>query len=373
MHTRRHARPIGLLIRRKKELTLTADTVRERFSLPLIEMVAGVEVSSLFTLITGYHQILVNQWDVYKDSIRYTLWSIRLARDALRFHQRARDIPTFVARHCPFCVKSVCGHLLRRSLVSFRKRLKSIKNIYAWQSAIFFIFFSFTELHSLGHVLSPVGIRQNPDKVKAVTTWSNVATKKQAQSFLGLTGFYRRFIPDYASFTSCTHDFIAGKEPWSSKHDAIVSKLKEKLTSAPILILPNPANVFVVYTDASATYMGAVLHQVDPNSNQLLGGVAYEFKKFNKGELNYPVKKKKEFYAIILRTPKVATLPLRYAFHSLHGSPVIKVPLYPTNTHWTPRSLARILRRVRYGFYAILKVNRMGWRIGFVGEILVRI
>lgn len=159
----------------------------------------------------------------------------------------------------------------------------------------FLFFFSFTELHSLGHVLSPVGIRQNPDKVKAVTTWSNVATKKQAQSFLGLTGFYRRFIPDYASFTSCTHDFIAGKEPWSSKHDAIVSKLKEKLTSAPILILPNPANVFVVYTDASATYMGAVLHQVDPNSNQLLGGVAYEFKKFNKGELNYPVKKKRNF------------------------------------------------------------------------------
>lgn len=140
MHTRSHARPIGLLIRRKKELTLTADTVRERFSLPLIEMVAGAEVSSLFTLITGYHQILVNRGDVYKDSIRYTLWSIRLARDTLRFHQRARDIPTFVARHCPFCVKSVCGHLLRRSLVSFRKRLKSIKNIYACQSAIFFFF-----------------------------------------------------------------------------------------------------------------------------------------------------------------------------------------------------------------------------------------
>lgn len=67
-----------------------------------------------------------------------------------------------------------------------------------------------------------------------------------------------------------------------------------------------------------------------------------------------------------LRTPKVASLPLRYAFHSLHGSPVIKVPLYPTNTHWTPRSLARILRRVRYGFYAILKVT--GWGGGLASS-----
>lgn len=141
VHTRRHARPIGLLIRRKKELTLTADTVRERFSLPLIDMVAGAEVSSLCTLITGYHQILVNQWDVYKDSIRYTLWSICLARVALRFHQRARDIPTFVARHCPFCVKSVCGHLLRRSLVFFSKAVEEHKEHLRVARCNFFFFY----------------------------------------------------------------------------------------------------------------------------------------------------------------------------------------------------------------------------------------
>lgn len=157
--------------------------------------------------------------------------------------------------------------------------------------------------------------------VKAVTTWSNVATKKQAQSFLGLTGFYRRFIPDYASFTSCIHDFIAGKEPWSSKLDTIVSKLKAKLTSAPLIILPNPANVFVVDTDASAAYMGAVLHPVDPNSNQRLGGVAYESKKFDKAELNYPVREK-EFCAIIYALQKWRhfLLATRFILYTDHQS-----------------------------------------------------
>ncbi|GEQ72891.1 hypothetical protein JCM33374_g6579 [Metschnikowia sp. JCM 33374] len=90
---------------------------------------------------------------------------------------------------------------------------------------------------------SPRGILPNADKIETIQALSNIATKKQAQSFLGLTRFYRRFIQNYAKNTSRIHDFIAGKESWSAHHDTLVETLKAKLTTAHILIQ------FILFTD----------------------------------------------------------------------------------------------------------------------------
>ncbi|KAM9887128.1 hypothetical protein OXX69_013418, partial [Metschnikowia pulcherrima] len=73
--------------------------------------------------------------------------------------------------------------------------------------------------------------------------------------------------------------------------------LREKLMNPPILILPQPTSTFVLYTDASNYYMGAVLNQVDED-NKLQGVVAFESRKFKGAELNYDVREK-EFLAII--------------------------------------------------------------------------
>ncbi|GEQ72886.1 hypothetical protein JCM33374_g6574 [Metschnikowia sp. JCM 33374] len=289
---------------------LNANTIRERFPLPLIDDIfdtlAGAKVFSSLDLHSGYHQVRMNAKDVYKTAF------------VTPYGQYAWRVMPFGLTNAPATFQHLMNHifrtLLNRSVVIYlddilvfsktveehRIHLRQVLEILRTHKLVAKAkkcYFFQKELQFLGHVLSADGIRPNPDKVKAVREWSNVATVKQAQSFLGLTGFYRRFIADYASYTSCIHDFIAGKVPWSSTHDSMVTALKAKLTSAPILILPNPIHTYVVYTDASNYYMGAVLHQIDDN-NKLLGVVAYESKKFDRAELNYPVREK-EFYAVI--------------------------------------------------------------------------
>ncbi|KAM9925286.1 hypothetical protein OXX59_003971, partial [Metschnikowia pulcherrima] len=289
---------------------LNADTVKERFPLPLIDDIfdtlAGARVFSSLDLHSGYHQVRVRDSDVFKTAFvtpygqyAWRVMPFGLTNAPATFQHLMNDI------FRPILNRTVVIYLddilvFSKTTEEHRAHLRQVLQILREHQLVAKAkkcFFFQKELQFLGHVLSGDGIRPNPDKVQTVRAWSNVATKKQAQSFLGLTGFYRRFIKDYASYTSCIHDFIAGKVEWSSTHDSMVNALKEKLTSAPILLLPNPDNVFVLYTDASNFYMGAVLHQVDGN-NKLLGVVAYESKKFDSAELNYPVREK-EFYAVI--------------------------------------------------------------------------
>ncbi|GEQ71129.1 hypothetical protein JCM33374_g4810 [Metschnikowia sp. JCM 33374] len=93
------------------------------------------------------------------------------------------------------------------------------------------------------------------------------------------------------------YDFVAKKVPWGKLQQEMFLKVKENLVNPPLSNLPDPNNTYVVYTDASNYYMGAVLHQVDLY-NILQRVVAYEARKFSGAELNYDTREK-EFYSII--------------------------------------------------------------------------
>src|SRR5262249_44456711 len=135
----------------------------------------------------------------------------------------------------------------------------------------------------LGHIISAEGVAVDPSKVQAVLEWKVPTTPTEVRSFLGLVGYYRRFIQDFSSLASpLTHLTRKNvKFVWSSDCEQSFQELKRRLTSAPVLSLPDDSGGFVVYTDASLLGLGCVLMQHGKV-------IAYASRQLKDHERNYP-------------------------------------------------------------------------------------
>ena len=115
--------------------------------------------------------------------------------------------------------------------------------------------FAMTQCCYLGHIVGSGAVRPEPSKIEAV------------KEFLGLTGYYRRFIPNYASVAAPLTDLIKKHAPnqvvWSGKCDSAFQRLKEMLYTKPVLTSPDFDRPFLLQTDASDRGIGAVLSQCD--------------------------------------------------------------------------------------------------------------
>ena len=139
------------------------------------------------------------------------------------------------------------------------------------------------ELIFLGHVVSTDGVTVIPEKVQAVLDWETPKSAKEIRSFLGLAGYYRRFIENFSKIAKPLTDLLKkGKKfEWSEKAEESFQVLKTKLTTAPVLVLPDTSKDFVVFCDASLQGLGCVLMQ-DGHV------VAYASRQLKPHELNYP-------------------------------------------------------------------------------------
>nr|GEY77236.1 putative reverse transcriptase domain, ribonuclease H-like domain, aspartic peptidase domain protein [Tanacetum cinerariifolium] len=115
----------------------------------------------------------------------------------------------------------------------------------------------------LGHVIDKQGIHVDPAKIKSVKDWASPKSLTKIHQFLGLAGYYRRFIEGFLKIakpmTKLTQKKV--KFEWGNKQEAAFQLLKQKLCSAPILALPEGSEDFIVYYDASNKGLGAVLMQ----------------------------------------------------------------------------------------------------------------
>lgn len=160
-------------------------------------------------------------------------------------------------------------------------------------------FLAYDEVEFLGHVVGKGQSKPRPCKIEAVQNAKRPETKSQMRSFLGLSGYYRSYIPNYAQIAAPLTDKIRKGEPnkvkWENSQEVAFQTLKTKLTNSPILHLPNLDLPFILRTDASDVGMAAVLLQsVDGTKFP----VCYASKKFNKSQRNYSVIEK-ECLAII--------------------------------------------------------------------------
>jgi len=167
----------------------------------------------------------------------------------------------------------------RKHLRAVLERLREHK-LYAklskcsfWQKSIGF----------LGHIVSGEGISVDPEKIRAIKDWPRPRSATEVRSFLGLAGYYRKFVKGFASLAQ-PMTRLTGKDvkfTWSEEFGKCFSALKDMLTSAPILVLPEADQPYVVYTDASITGLGCVLTQHGKV-------IAYVSRQLRKHEGNYP-------------------------------------------------------------------------------------
>ena len=252
----------------------------------------GTCVFSKIDLRSGYHQIRVKEDDIQKTAFR------------TRYGHYEYSMMPFGVTNAPGVFMEYMNHIfhtyLDRFVVVFiddiliysendedhAEHLRIVlellkeKKLYAKLSKCEFWLH---EVSFLGHVISGSGIAVDPSKVDAVLQWEATKSVTEIRSFLGLAGYYRRFIEGFSKLSlPLTKLTCKGRVfVWDSQCEESFTKLKKRLTSSPILTLPNPGEHFVVYCDACLMGLGGVLMQ---NSKV----VAYASRQLRTHEKNYP-------------------------------------------------------------------------------------
>jgi ribonuclease HI len=139
------------------------------------------------------------------------------------------------------------------------------------------------EVHFLGHIISKGRISVDPDKVTAIVDWKIPSTVSEVWSFLGLAGYYRRFIEWFSKIAKPMTSLLEkGKEfKWTGECQESFNQLRSKLMVAPVLIMPDLQKNFDIYCDASCQGLGCVLMQEGHV-------IAYASRQLRKHELKIP-------------------------------------------------------------------------------------
>ncbi|GJW62522.1 putative reverse transcriptase domain-containing protein [Tanacetum coccineum] len=251
-------------------------TVKNRYPLPriddLFDQLQGSSVYSKIDLRSGYHQLRVRDEDIPKTAFR------------TRYGHYEFQVMPFGLTNAPAVfmdlMNRVCRPYLDKFVIVFiddiliysktkeehdahlRLILELLKKeeLYAKFSKCDFWL---SKVQFLGHVIDSEGIHVDPAKIESIKDWESPKTPTEIRQFLGLAGYYRRFIEGFSKIakpmTKLTQKSV--KFNWGEKEEIAFQTLRQKLCSASILALPEGSENFVVYCDASHKGLGAVLMQ----------------------------------------------------------------------------------------------------------------
>jgi len=175
-------------------------------------------------------------------------------------------------------------------------------------------------VHFLGHVLTESGIEVQPEKVSVVQQWPVPRSLTELRSFVGLCSYYRRFIPGSADIAAPLHALTRknARFSWGADQDEAFNRLKECLTTVPILGMPRDDGTFYLDTDASDKGVGAVLSQEQDGREVVL---AYASRTLSKPERNYDVTRR-EILAVAfgLKTYRQYLLGRQFVIRTDHSA-----------------------------------------------------
>ena len=316
-------------------------TIKSRFPLPLIEdlfdHLHGACWFSSLDLISGYHQIPVAEEDQAKTAIvtpegqyAWRVMPFGLTNAPSTFQMVMNDL------FRPVLNKSVVIYLddiliysktKEQHFEDVRKALRLLRSVKLYVKESKTMLFQ-QSVYWLGHYIDSSGIHMDPSKVSAITNWPEPKTSKEVRSWLGLAGFFRRFIKGFSQIAAPLFDFMAGKVAWDKAPDnsgktspkVAFDRLKDAMTSAPVLCAFNGELTPRVTTDASGYAVGAVLELLGKNGKPV-GVVAYMSKVLVNYQLNWPTRDK-EFYAIVcaLKHWRHYLLGKQFELHTDHKS-----------------------------------------------------
>jgi hypothetical protein len=289
---------------------LNAITIKNSYGLPrveeLLDSIRGARWFSTLDLNSGYHQLRVHPTDTQKTAFRtrYGLFEYCVVPFGLT------GAPAAFMKW----MQQLFHHLLDKTVVVFlddiliyskteeehREHLREVLEIlrknqlYAKPQKCQLFKRSVT---FLGHVLDENGLSMEQDKVKAIQEWPRPRNRKEILSFLGLAGYYRRFVKNFSQLASSMTELLKDKVEWnwSTSVEEGFKSLKEVITSGPVLRSPDQSKPFVVTTDASGFAIGAELSQEFEGQLQ---PIAFMSKKLSPAERNYPVHEQ-ELLAVI--------------------------------------------------------------------------
>ncbi|KAM0975566.1 hypothetical protein ACFX13_018871 [Malus domestica] len=249
-------------------------TIKNKYPLPrideLFDQLVGAQYFSKIDLRSGYHQLRVREEDIPKTAFRtrYGLYEFVVMPFGLTNAPAAfMDLMNRLFR--PYLDKFVIVFIddilvYSKTREEHKTHLQIVlqtlldNQLYAKKSKCAFWL---SEVRFLGHVISGEGVSVDPSKIEAVLNWERPKNVFEIRSFLGLAGYYRRFVKDFfkivTPLTSLTKKGV--KFAWSEDCEYAFKELKTKLTTAPILVLPNGEDPYEIFTDASGQGLGAVL------------------------------------------------------------------------------------------------------------------
>ncbi|KAL0552300.1 hypothetical protein IC582_011408 [Cucumis melo] len=271
-------------------------TVKNRYPLPriddLFDQLQGATVFSKIDLRSGYHQLRIKDEDIPKTAFRS------------RYGHYEFIVMSFGLTNAPAVFMDLMNRVFREFLDTFvivfiddiliyskteaeheehlRMVLQTLRDnkLYAKFSKCEFWL---KQVSFLGHVVSKAGVSVDPAKIEAVTGWTRPSTVSEVRSFLGLAGYYRRFVENFSRIATPLTQLTRKGAPfvWSKACEDSFQTLKQKLVTAPVLTVPDGSGSFVIYSDASKKGLGCVLMQQGKV-------VAYASRQLKSHEQNYP-------------------------------------------------------------------------------------
>ncbi|KAA0040402.1 pol protein [Cucumis melo var. makuwa] len=271
-------------------------TVKNRYPLPriddLFDQLQGATVFSKIDLRSGYHQLRIKDGDVPKTAFRS------------RYGHYEFIVMSFGLTNAPTVFMDLMNRVFREFLDTFvivfiddiliyskteaeheehlRIVLQTLRDnkLYAKFSKCEFWL---KQVSFLGHVVSKAEVSVDPAKIGAVTGWTRPSTVSEVRSFLGLAGYYRRFVENFSRIATPLTQLTRKGAPfvWSKACEDSFQNLKQKLVTAPVLTVPDGYGSFVIYSDASKKGLGCVLMQQGKV-------VAYASRQLKSHEQNYP-------------------------------------------------------------------------------------
>ena len=274
---------------------LNRATIRNHYPLPrideLFDQLHGSRVYSKIDLRSGYHQLRVRENDVSKTTFRtryghyeFLVMPFGLTNAPAAFMDLMnRVFSPYLDKFVIVFIDDIlvysgspeehAEHLWTvLQILKERQLYAKFSKCQFWLDKVAF----------LGHVISAKGISVDPQKIEAIVNWKPPTNVSEVRSFLGLAGYYRKFVDGFSKIATPLTNLLKKdqKFEWSDTCQHSFEELRQRLTTTPVLALPSGKDGYVVYSDASRQGLGCVLMQ----DGRV---IAYASRQLKKHEQNY--------------------------------------------------------------------------------------